>query len=73
MWTTTFNQDTEVEGVGTVTATCDKCIYSRKVDTNDSKDVESFVAEAKEKHSATEQKEEKKATVADIISIELNK
>lgn len=49
MWTPSFIQDTDKPGVGTATATSDDppATYSRRVDTNNAKDVSAFCAEAK--------------------------
>ena len=72
MWTTTFNQDTEVEGVGTVVASCDNCTYKRRVDTNDSKDVDAFIAEAKAKDTEATEKKNTFVSVTDSITSKLN-
>lgn len=48
-WTLHFEQDTEIPGVGTVTATSDSgARHSGRVDTNTGKGIDDFVAECRE-------------------------
>jgi hypothetical protein len=71
-WTATFHQDTDADGVGTVTAALDGFHYARRVDTTDGRDVEGFVAEAREKFASLEGKKDATAAVADSVASQLN-
>lgn len=51
MWNVTFDQTTDMPGVGTVTAVRDGFVYSARVNTNDSEEINNFVAMAKQLYS----------------------
>ena len=72
-WTSTFKQDTKVAGVGTVTAMGTDTSYSRRVDTNDTEDVDAFVVEAKGKETTKETEKTADTGISDAVTIQLNK
>ena len=72
MWAIKFNQDTDLKGVGTVTAFQDEIAYSRRVDTTDSKDVDAFCLEAKELYAKIGTGKTEISTVASVIEGVIN-
>lgn len=73
MWLTMFKQDTEEKGVGTVVAILDSVSYSRRVNTADEKDIDAFVAEAKEKATGESETKTETEAVEAVIASRLNK
>jgi hypothetical protein len=73
MWTITFNQDTEVEGVGTLYAFTEYVKHSRRVDTLDSKYVDAFVVEAKSLETEKVSKKSNEDTIISNITALINK
>lgn len=67
-----FKQDTEKKGVGTVVAILDSVSHSRRVDTTNDDDVNTFVAEAKEKASAVTSTKTESAAIETVIASRLN-
>jgi len=72
-WKINYNPDTKVEGVGTVTAIKDDVVYFRRVDTNDSKDIDEFCIEAKETYDKRDQDKPFNSVLEVAIEAEINK
>lgn len=72
MWSITYSQDTEKPGVGTATSTDNVVTVSRRLDTNDGKDIQNFLAEALFARAAYDKLTGDSATVIAKIGAVLN-
>jgi len=75
MWTTKFIQDTDVPGVGTLTAVSPDVTFfvSERVDTNDPVAVAEFVAKAKADFASKADKKTNEEAIAEAVAVALNK
>ena len=73
MYTVKFIQDTEIKGVGTLTAFNSDFSYPKRVNTNIQKEIDDFVLEAKEKFNSLTKKQTEVSPIESSISALLNK
>jgi hypothetical protein len=70
-WAVTFEQDTDVNGEGTLTATNNGFSFSRRIRTNNETRVNEFVADAKARYAVYATKNADKATIAAAVLAKL--
>jgi hypothetical protein len=72
MWEVKYTQDTEILGVGTVTATNGQTTYSRRVDVRTNADPIAFVNEAKALDTNISQRQTKITEIETAMALRLN-